>query len=77
MKILNADKIEALREAKGWSKSELARRAGISPSALSHALRHKNPMTKLLAALAEALEAPIEELLEEEPQEGEQLSWCG
>lgn len=69
MKILSVERIEALRENKGWSKSELARQAGISPSALSHAMRHKNPMTKQLAALAIALEVPIEELLEDEESE--------
>lgn len=66
MKILNSEKVDTLRIERGWSKSELARKAGISPSALGKAMIHRNPMTKQLAALAEALGVAIEELLEEE-----------
>jgi transcriptional regulator with XRE-family HTH domain len=57
--------IKQLRERKGWSQSELARRAGISQGVLSdiESGRTKNPRSDTLAAIARALKVPIEKLL--------------
>jgi len=58
-------KIRALREAKGWSVSQLARRAGI-PQRQADRLCKKVPASAIsLAKLARALDVPIEWLLDD------------
>lgn len=58
-------KIEALRNAKGWSQAELARRSGIKPPSL-WALEHqvtKKPKADTLMRVAAALGVPLREIM--------------
>ena len=57
-------RVRSLRERKGWSQSELARRAGIGVSTLSEIESGQNaPRLDTLVALAHALGAPLETFL--------------
>lgn len=58
--------IRELRQEKGWSQSELARRAGIKQGVLSYIESGRTPHPRIdtLMAIAKALEVPIDELLE-------------
>ncbi len=61
-------RIRDLRERRGWSQSELARRAGIGISTLSEIESGQSaPRLDTLVALAQALGAPLESFLRAEP----------
>ena len=65
MLIYDGKKIEALREAKRWKQSELAKRAGLSqPSvwALEHEVT-KMPKFETLQRVADALGVPVKAIL--------------
>lgn len=57
--------IRKLREKKGWSQSELARRAGIRQGVLSYieSGRTKHPRSDTLAAIANALGVNVDRLI--------------
>ena len=57
--------IRDLRMKKGWTQSELARRAGIKQGVLSYIEcgRTKHPRSDTLAAIAAALGVPVEKLI--------------
>ena len=57
--------IRDLRMKKGWSQSELARRAGVKQGVLSYIEcgRTKHPRSDTLAAIAKALGVPVEKLI--------------
>jgi transcriptional regulator with XRE-family HTH domain len=68
--MLNSDavgvKIKAERDKAGWTQTELAKRAGITPSALSQIESGERfPSTMVLAKLARALSVSIDYLLGE------------
>jgi len=57
-------RVRSLRERRGWSLSELARRAGIGVSTLSEIEAGQSaPRLDTLGALAHALGAPLETFL--------------
>lgn len=63
--LYDGKKIRSLRESKGWSMGELARRAGLAQPSL-WALEHqvtKSPKFSTIAAVAAALGVPARELL--------------
>lgn len=64
------NEIERLRLAKGWSKSELARQAGLNQVTVIEATNGRRPYPSQLARIAEALgwEGKLEELLDEAPK---------
>lgn len=54
-----------LREARGWSKSELARRSGIAVSHISNIeYGLKDPSATVLCKLAKALDVSVADLLD-------------
>ena len=57
--------IRELRQKRGWSQNELAKRAGIKQSVLSfiESGRTKNPRVDTLSAIAAALGVPVERLI--------------
>jgi transcriptional regulator with XRE-family HTH domain len=58
--------LRELRESKGWTQEELAKRAKITRSHLSllEAGHRRNPSLEVLKRLARALGVPVTELLE-------------
>ena len=63
---LGGDKlIKTLRERRGWSQSELARKAGIRQGVLSdiESGKTKHPRVDTIAAIAQALGVPMEKLM--------------
>lgn len=70
--IYDGKKIAALRDAKGWSQAELARRARIKQPSL-WSLEHqmtKEPKASTLHALAQALGVPLRDILVKNPPKG-------
>jgi transcriptional regulator with XRE-family HTH domain len=63
--------VARLREAQGWSQSELARRSGVSQAFISslEGGRRTKASTDTALALARALGVTVDELLREEPAE--------
>ena len=57
--------IKELREKKGWSQSELARRAGVKQGVLSYieSGKTKHPRSDTLAAIANALGVNVDRLI--------------
>jgi transcriptional regulator with XRE-family HTH domain len=57
--------IRELRQKKGWTQTELARRAGVKQGVLSciESGRTKNPRSDTLAAIAAALGVSVERLM--------------
>lgn len=57
--------IKTLRERRGWSQSELARKAGIRQGVLSdiESGKTKHPRIDTIAAIAQALGVPMEKLM--------------
>lgn len=57
--------IRELREKKGWSQSELARRSGVKQGVLSYieSGKTKNPRVDTLSAIALALGVTVEKLV--------------
>jgi transcriptional regulator with XRE-family HTH domain len=73
MKRLNLNKIDRLREEKGWSRNELARRSGMSGGGLSLMFKEERAPTLATAlGIAEALEVSLYELLEEDCEDCEE-----
>ncbi len=67
-----ADKIKEEREKAGWTQTELAKRAGITPSALSQIESgDRYPSTLVLAKLSRALSVSVDYLLGEKKKENE------
>lgn len=66
-------RVRELREAKGWSQEELARRVGLNPKTIYNyeagARGVKEPPLSTVKALANALNVTLEELLAE-PENG-------
>ena len=61
-------RLARLREARGWTRTELARRLGMSRERLTHWERgENNPQLVALLALRRVLETPIDELVTGEP----------
>ena len=58
--------IRKLRQQKGWTQSELSRRSGVKQGVLSdiESGKTKHPRCDTLAAIAEALEVPVEKLMQ-------------
>ena len=57
--------IRELRQKKGWTQTELARRAGVKQGVLSciESGRTKNPRSDTMAAIAAALGVSVERLM--------------
>ena len=57
--------IRELRILKGWTQTELSRRSGVKQGVLSdiESGKTKHPRCDTLAAIAAALEVPIEKLM--------------
>jgi len=61
-------RIAALRRAAGWNQAELARRLGISPSAVGmYEQGRREPSADMLVRLARALEVSVDYLLTGQP----------
>lgn len=62
-------RITAARDARGWSRSDLARKAHVSPSYVTRIedARYRRPSIDKIAALAEALGIRVTDLTEPEP----------
>lgn len=60
-----ADRIEQLREARGWSRRELARRAGLNETFIRDLLAHpeRSPRHENIVKLARALSVSVRELV--------------
>ena len=72
MDIRTADRLVALRRARGWSQEELAVRLGVSRQAVSKWERAEtSPDTDNLIALARLYGVSLDQLLLEVPTEGE------
>lgn len=58
--------IKKLRERRGWTQSELARKAGIKQGVLSdiETGKTKHPRIDTIAAIAQALGVPVEKLIQ-------------
>lgn len=57
--------IRELRQKRGWSQTELARKSGVKQSVLSYieSGKTKNPRIDTLAAIASALGVSVQKLL--------------
>lgn len=57
--------IREIREKRGWTQNELARRSGVKQSVLSYieSGKTKHPRIDTLTAIALALGVPVEKLL--------------
>ena len=63
------ERVRTLREARGWGADELARRAGLDPSAVTALERGETlpQATRIATSLAEAFDLSLEELIGGEP----------
>jgi transcriptional regulator with XRE-family HTH domain len=60
------DKIRRIRKERGLEQQFVAKKAGISPAALSDIERgRRNPSTETVQALAQAFEMTVDELLKD------------
>jgi transcriptional regulator with XRE-family HTH domain len=70
---LIGQRVKQLREAKGWSQDELARRVGLTSKTISNyetgTRGVKEPPLSTVRALADALGVPLDELLTEPANE--------
>jgi len=67
---VNGSKLARLRLAKGWSQQRLAVEAGVHAMTISTAERGAvEPLLTTIEAIARALDVPLVELLEPEPEE--------
>lgn len=65
-------RIKELRREKGWTQAELAERANISRSQLTQIEGGARPANTLrLQAIAEALQVPVSDLFDDEPEAAE------
>jgi transcriptional regulator with XRE-family HTH domain len=69
--VLLGKRITAAREAKGWSRSDLARRASVDPSYVTRIedAQYKRPSIDKVNALAGALGIRVTDLTEPKPSE--------
>ncbi|MCL5780438.1 MAG: helix-turn-helix domain-containing protein [Firmicutes bacterium] len=59
------NRVQAVREEKGLSKSELARRSGVALSFINYIeTGQKSPTLRTLEKLAKAMDVPVTELLD-------------
>ncbi|RJQ43351.1 MAG: XRE family transcriptional regulator [Gaiellales bacterium] len=65
---VNTKRIQRERIRRGWSRSEVARRIGSSPPAITRIEQGRTTPPKVLKAIAELLDIPIEELIEFEDE---------
>lgn len=64
---IDVDKLKRLRLERAWSRSELARRAGVTPDTVAKWERgHRRPKPDALGQLAAALDVEPAELLPEQ-----------
>ncbi len=63
---IDTQKIEKRRFLSGWSKSELARRAGVDQSTVGRVERGETLKPDTIKRIAEALQLTVEDLLIEE-----------
>lgn len=63
------DKIKSLREAKKLDQKDIAEKAGITPAYLSQIEKNirKNPSTRVLNKIADALGVSVDEFFKDEP----------
>lgn len=66
------NKLRALRTSKGLTQEDLARKVNLSRSTISHWELIRTPTYKQLAALAEALGVPVQELTGEDAYHGKE-----
>lgn len=65
-------RIAALRRAAGWNQAELARRLGISPSAVGmYEQGRREPSADMLVQLSRVLEVSVDYLLTGKPEKDE------
>ena len=71
--VIDGQTLRAMREARGWNQSTLARTAGIHPSVISRIERgmQDNLDADVLVALARSLQAPVDALLVTPDKPGE------
>ena len=62
-------KLERARRLKGWSKAEVARRAGITPPALTAIWKGEHKSAETLKLLAEVLGLQVVDILIEDRQQ--------
>lgn len=65
-------KITAVREARGWSKADLARKASVAPSYVTRIEQGKfeRPSIDLVRSIADALRVTVADLTDPEPAPG-------
>jgi transcriptional regulator with XRE-family HTH domain len=70
--VINVNRLIALRVAKGWDQKQLAETAGIDRSVISRIERNLQLDCRLsvIVAIAAALQAPVEHLIDTDSQEG-------
>ncbi|HXH81710.1 MAG TPA: helix-turn-helix transcriptional regulator [Candidatus Tectomicrobia bacterium] len=58
--------LKALRDERGWSQAELAKRADVTPAYIAQLETgaRKNPSLEILKRIARALGVPVTDLLE-------------
>lgn len=63
-------RVKALREERGWTQAELARRAGLTHETISNYERDSRvrPPLFTVQAIARALEVPLADLLDDDAQ---------
>lgn len=67
---MNGPKLARLRQAKGWTQQQLAVEAGVHAMTISTAERGAvEPLLATVERIARALDVPLVELLEPEPEE--------
>jgi transcriptional regulator with XRE-family HTH domain len=73
---LDVEKLDKLRQAKGWSRNELAKRVGITCAGLINLMSEQgNPRLSTLVELAYVLEVRVSDLLKEAaPEEAQQAA---
>ena len=67
---LDANKMDQLREAKGWTKTNLSIQAGVSDFTLNSIRKGKDVREATAQCIADALGVKLEDLLPEEEGEG-------
>lgn len=63
----DAAALTRVREDRGWTRRELARRAGVSPATITRLENgeHRGPLLSTIVHVAQALDVTTEELLAE------------
>lgn len=67
--MFDATKLKALREQRGWTQSELARRADCTQGAITHIeTAKKHPSIAMAFRLAKALGVALDDLMSQEAE---------